>query len=107
MIRKIAARGLCSAIVSVGLLSVAMPAGAAEAKPAAAKKAEKIWCPYMDISIKKAKAPKSSHKNKTYYFCCDDCKVMFDKDPAKQAAAYDKKVAAHNKAQAKPKAKTS
>ena len=104
MIRKIAARGIYSAIVSVGLLSVALPAGAAETKPAD-KKAEKIWCPYMDISVKKARAPKSSFKGKTYYFCCDDCKVMFDKNPPKQAAAYDKKVAEHNKkSKAKPKA---
>ncbi len=102
MMKKVIQRGIYSAIVSVGLLSIVLPAGAATTP--AKKKDEKIWCPYMDLNVKKSKATQSSYKGKTYYFCCDDCKKMFDKDPAKESVKYTKKVAEHKKAPAKPKA---
>jgi YHS domain-containing protein len=42
----------------------------------------------MSVDEKSAEAT-SSHKGKTYYFCSEDCKKTFDKQPdayAKQAA---------------------
>jgi Cu(I)/Ag(I) efflux system membrane fusion protein len=42
----------------------------------------------MDVDIQKATAAgrTSVFQGKSYYFCSDDCKVTFDKDPAKFAA---------------------
>lgn len=39
----------------------------------------------MDVDVKAASAAglKSDYKGKTYYFCSDDCKKTFDKEPAK------------------------
>lgn len=38
----------------------------------------------MNIDSAKAKG-RTEHKGKNYYFCSDECKVKFDKDPAKYA----------------------
>ncbi|RPJ78202.1 MAG: YHS domain-containing protein [Acidobacteria bacterium] len=38
----------------------------------------------MKIDPAKAKG-KTEHKGKTYYFCSDDCKTKFEKDPAQYA----------------------
>ncbi len=98
MVRQVIKRGIYSAILSVGLLSVALPVSAA---PAADNPDEKVWCPYMDVTFKKSRAKTSTVNGKTYYLCCNGCKKMFDKDPAKSAAEYDKQVAEHNKEQGK------
>lgn len=76
-------------------LGLALPVMAA---PKAASKAATIWCPTMDESVPKAKATSSVLNGKTYYFCCKTCKKMFDKNPTKNAAVYNAKMAAHNKA---------
>lgn len=83
-------------VVSLSLaLGLAMPVLAA---PKAASKAATIWCPTMDESVPKAKATASVFNGKTYYFCCKQCKKMFDKNPSKNAVTYNAKMAAHNKA---------
>lgn len=84
-----------SVIGATLVLGLAMPVLAA---PKAASKDATIWCPTMDESVPKAKATASVYKGKTYYFCCKMCKKMFDKNPPKNAATYDTKMAAHNKA---------
>lgn len=38
----------------------------------------------MSVDEKTAKI-KSEHMGKTYYFCNQSCKVMFDKNPSKYA----------------------
>lgn len=81
------------------LLSVTSITEAAPAKKAAAS-SDKVYCPLMDATVKKARALKSNYKGKTYYFCCDDCKHEFDKNPQKTAAIYNKKAAAHAKKKA-------
>ena len=45
---------------------------------------EKVTCPVMGTEIaKKDAAGSHEYDGKTYYFCCDACKVKFVKDPAK------------------------
>ena len=42
--------------------------------------------PVCGMTIDPAKAKgKADYKGKTYYFCSDDCKAKFDKEPAKYA----------------------
>lgn len=51
----------------------------------------KYLCPVSGDEVKKPeKAQKASFKDKTYLFCCPDCKPKFDKDPAKYAKAEKK-----------------
>jgi len=38
-------------------------------------------CPVCDMDIDKASAPRSSYHGKTYYFCMDEHKVLFDANP--------------------------
>ena len=53
------------------------------------KKCHSAKCPVSLTEIKDVnKAPKSVLKGKTFYFCCEDAKKKFDKEPAK----YLKKV---------------
>ena len=42
----------------------------------------------MEVDQTKAQAAgrTAAHKGQTYYFCSDECKVSFDKEPAKYAA---------------------
>ncbi|MBV9469473.1 MAG: YHS domain-containing protein [Abitibacteriaceae bacterium] len=94
MIRNAIARGLC-ATVMLGLVLPATAAPKATAKPA---KDATIWCPLMEQNVSKAKATSSVVNGKTYYFCCKQCKKMFDKDPNRAAIRYNMQVAAHNKA---------
>lgn len=89
MIRNTVTRGLCAAVA----LGMALPLAAA---PKTAAK-DTVWCPIMDQNVQKSKATKSTVNGKTYYFCCNKCKAMFDKDPKKQAAKYDAQIKAHNK----------
>lgn len=66
-----------------GLAGAKSPSG--QAKPPAARKVISAVCPVMRSKIpdiRKA-AGKSVYKGKTYYFCCADCKPLFDKNPKK------------------------
>ncbi|BDI33088.1 hypothetical protein CCAX7_51390 [Capsulimonas corticalis] len=49
--------------------------------------AETLTCPVTKLSIASPKAAvgKSTYKHKTYYFCTSNCKMLFDKNPAKFA----------------------
>ena len=76
MIRTFASLTTLAAIAATSML----PAVAAPAKA----KEEKVYCPYMDFSVKKSKAHKTTYKGKTYYFCCEECEVTFKKNPKKQ-----------------------
>ena len=60
-------------------------------KPAAAKAVAEVKCPVMGGKVADVKkAPKSSYRGETYYFCCPGCKPEFDKDPAKYAKVTPK-----------------
>jgi membrane fusion protein, copper/silver efflux system len=54
-------------------------------KPSVAAAAVKDPVCGMEVDVKAAVAAglKSDYKGKTYYFCSDDCKKKFDKEPAK------------------------
>jgi YHS domain-containing protein len=41
----------------------------------------------MNVDEKKAKF-KSEYMGKTYYFCCEMCKITFDKNPAKYTSEH-------------------
>ncbi len=43
-------------------------------------------CPVCEMEVDPKSAPKSAFKGKTYYFCSDDHKAMFDAAPAKWLA---------------------
>ena len=34
----------------------------------------------MDVDPRKA-AAQSTHQGRTYYFCCPNCKALFDREP--------------------------
>ena len=52
--------------------------------PLAQKKSVPATCPVLGTKIAdRSKAPKSVYKGKTYYFCCKNCKQLFDKNPEK------------------------
>ena len=44
-------------------------------------------CAVCDMDVNPATAPKSVYKGKTYYFCMDDHKQLFDKSPDKYIEA--------------------
>jgi transcriptional regulator GlxA family with amidase domain len=48
-------------------------------------------CPICQMDVDPATAPKSVYKDKTYYFCSDDCKKTFDAAPDKFLTADNKK----------------
>jgi YHS domain-containing protein len=61
----------------------------AKSKPAAGitstvEAAEQTTCPVMGNPIDKQY--KTEYKGKTVYFCCPECKPVFDKDPEKYVA---------------------
>jgi Cu+-exporting ATPase len=70
-----------------------------EGKPAATKAAAAtasvVYCAVTDeeIGAPDKAAATLTHNGKTYYVCCPGCKPAFEKDPAKFAAAADKKAA--------------
>lgn len=39
--------------------------------------------PACGVEVDERTAPKTEHKGKTYYFCCETCKEMFEKEPEK------------------------
>jgi len=78
-------------IVRLGIILAAaliIPSGVfastAKKHPAKASKVVLV-CPVTGEKIASIKdaAGHSTYKGKTYYFCCESCKPMFDKDPAK------------------------
>jgi YHS domain-containing protein len=52
--------------------------------------AEHPLCPVCGMDVDPATAPKSVFKGKTYYFCSDDDKKIFDAAPDKFADAGKK-----------------
>lgn len=71
---------------------------AVEGKPATPKTASAttiVYCAVTDeeIGTPDKAAATLTHNGKTYYVCCPGCKPAFEKDPAKFAAAADKKAA--------------
>ncbi len=92
------------AVLAGALVAGAAASSAGAAEKAGAKKAGDplVYCPLMNVTMKKSQAfGKTTVKGKTYYFCCKPCKTTFDKDPAKNAPAADKKIAAWEKKQKK------
>ena len=69
-----------SLAATLGSVAPASPVSA-KAKPAAAV----LVCPVTGEKIASIKdaAGHSTYKGKTYYFCCESCKPMFDKNPEK------------------------
>jgi len=78
MTRRLVLRALAVS-VAAGWLLEAPAAGQQQAQP---EKVKDVVCG-MTIDPAKAKGGKSDYKGKTYYFCSDDCKKKFDKEPAK------------------------
>jgi len=78
---------------ALALITAAAVADPSSAKIHAAKAV--LRCPVTGAAIDSPKDAFNSetYKGKTYYFCCSDCKPMFDKNPqryVKQAAAWAK-----------------
>ena len=61
------------------------PATKATVKPPVEKKVESAVCPVMKTRIPDVTkaAGHSIYNGKTYYFCCAECKPLFDKNPSK------------------------
>jgi YHS domain-containing protein len=78
-------------LVAVIALSVVgdLSAGSAPAE-APVSTAEHPLCPVCGMDVDPATAPKSVFKGKTYYFCSDDDKKIFDAAPDKFADAGKK-----------------
>ena len=81
MTRRFALRALVSSAAAVWLLA-APPAVAGRQGEQKPEKVKDVVCG-MQIDPTKAKGGKSEYKGKTYYFCSEDCKKKFDKEPAK------------------------
>jgi transcriptional regulator GlxA family with amidase domain len=62
------------------------PASNAVYAKAAVSTATHPLCPVCEMEVDPKTAPKSAFKGKTYYFCSDDHKTMFDGAPAKWLA---------------------
>jgi YHS domain-containing protein len=79
-------------VVSIGILNFGLwgcegektPTTPATQPSAAASTGEQKLCPLSDHEI----SPKSfvEYKGKKVYFCCDDCKEPFQKEPEKYTA---------------------
>lgn len=55
-------------------------------------KTKVVKCPVSgEVIAKDAKKITTEYKGKTYYFCCDKCKVEFEKNPEKYVKACDHK----------------
>ncbi|MFC2163938.1 YHS domain-containing protein [Acidobacteriota bacterium] len=67
-------------IIFILLLTVALVSAAADKK----SNDETVKCAVSGEKIKKSEAKSSyEYKGKTYYFCCDNCKESFVKEPEK------------------------
>ena len=93
-----------AALADEAKTSSASPAACNTPTAAAAPAKASLVCPVTGDKIASVKdaAGKSTYKGKTYYFCCSQCKPMFDKDPAK----YVKSASAPAKSAASKTAKT-
>jgi Cu+-exporting ATPase len=80
MTRRFVLRALAASVVAAGLL--AAPAAITAQEQTQPEKVKDVVCG-MQIDPAKAKGGKSEYKGKTYYFCSEDCKKKFDKEPAK------------------------
>ena len=80
MTRRFVLRVFAASIAATWLLADPEAiAGQEEKQP---EKVKDVVCG-MQIDPAKAKGGKSEYKGKTYYFCSEDCKKKFDKEPAK------------------------
>jgi YHS domain-containing protein len=67
-------------------------AGAALAQDKPQTQPVTVKDPVCGMKIDPAKAKgKAEHQGKTYYFCSDDCKARFEKEPAKFAEKKEEK----------------
>jgi len=80
MTRRFVLRALAASVVASGLL--AAPAAMTGQEQTQPEKVKDVVCG-MQIDPAKAKGGKSEYKGNTYYFCSEDCKKKFDKEPAK------------------------
>ena len=78
---------LTLAAASITITAFAAPTVHKAVHKAKVVKAVKLVCPVTGEKIASVKdaAGHSTYKGKTYYFCCESCKPMFDKSPAKYA----------------------
>ncbi|RPJ69339.1 MAG: YHS domain-containing protein [Acidobacteria bacterium] len=80
MTRRFVLRALAASVVASGLVAARSAFAGQEAQQP--EKVKDVVCG-MQIDPAKAKGGKSEYKGKTYYFCSEDCKKKFDKEPAK------------------------
>ncbi len=99
--------GIATAIAFGVVLPVAAGPGkpARQGKVAKNQKDQTVYCPIMDLKLKKSEAKSRVVKGKTYYFCCAVCKKQFDKNPTREAARYNAKIAALKKGTKKAETK--
>ena len=88
MTRRSMIRALASSVTAAWLLAAPAAFAGPQEKPAQPEKVKDVVCG-MQIDPAKAKGGKSEYKGKTYYFCSEDCKKKFDKEPAKYAEKTD------------------
>ena len=83
MLKDPATKKLLSVFARAALSCVPMSVPAKRAVKAV--KTAALICPVTGETIPsiKAAAGHSTDKGKTYYFCCDGCKPLFDRNPAK------------------------
>jgi Cu+-exporting ATPase len=81
MTRRFVLRALPASLAAAWLLA-APAAHAGQGEQDKPEKVKDVVCG-MTIDPAKAKGGKSEYKGKTYYFCSEDCKKKFDKEPAK------------------------
>ena len=78
---------LCLPVVMAGCQS---PAGAHEAAADGSQHGQCLVCKHnadlacVDVKIND-KTPKTTYQGRTYYFCSDECKAEFEKNPGKFA----------------------
>ena len=82
MTRRFVLRALAASVVASGLLAAPRAFAGPEGQQTQPEKVKDVVCG-MQIDPAKAKGGKSEYKGKTYYFCSEDCKKKFDKEPAK------------------------
>ena len=86
MTRRFVLHALASSVAAAFVFA----APAVQAQETKQEKVKDVVCG-MTIDPAKAKGGKSEYKGKTYYFCSEDCKKKFDKEPAKYAEKTDPK----------------
>jgi len=47
--------------------------------------------PICGVEVDEKSAPQAEYQGETYYFCCEECKKAFQKEPEKYLQAQGKK----------------